>query len=173
MTEIRTPDLSKFDPRKAHYIISTVAIIKDGRFLITKRAPHEKVFPNKWTLPGGKLEMDDYIHMPTDGKYQWYNIMEHSLRRESLEEVGLDIKNIRYLTSLVFIRPDGIPVVVLSMYADYVGGEVQLSEDMTEFAWVTAEDAKNYDFIEGIYEELVMLDRILKDENPGEWKKEI
>lgn len=117
--------------------------------------------------------MDDYIHMPTDGKYQWYNIMEHSLRRESLEEVGLDIKNIRYLTSLVFIRPDGIPVVVLSMYADYVGGEVQLSEDMTEFAWVTAEDAKNYDFIEGIYEELVMLDRILKDENPGEWKKEI
>jgi 8-oxo-dGTP pyrophosphatase MutT (NUDIX family) len=158
------------DTKKAHYVSVTGIIMKDGRFLIAKRSPAEKAFPNMWTLPGGKLEVDDYINRPKDTSAHWYNIFEAILRREVMEETNLTIKNIRYLTSLAFIRPDGIPTIVVSLFADYESGEVNLCEDLTEYAWANLEEAKKYEFIEGIYEELEMLDGLLKGKQ-SEWKK--
>ena len=142
------------DLKKAYYVDVTGIIVKDNKYLITKRAPHKTAFPNKWTVPGGKLEPQDY----EDGKADtnaghWYNICENTLRREVMEETGLKIKNIKYLTSLVFRRPDNIPVVVISLFADYDEGNLKLCPDSTEHAWVTLEQAKNYDLIDGIYEE--------------------
>ena len=161
-----------FDEDKAHYIVVTGIIVKDGKFLIAKRSPNEKAFPSQWTVPGGKLETKDYLHRPKDTSAHWYNVFEHLLRREVKEEVGLDIKDIKYLTSLTFVRGDGIPTIVISLYADHHDGEVSLSDELVDHAWVTLEEAKNYDLIEGIYEELEMLDKLLKGEKVGEWKKE-
>jgi len=160
-----------YDGNKAHYIVVTGIIVKDGKFLITKRSPKEKAFPNMWTVPGGKLELEDYINQPKDTSQHWYNIFEKLLKREVMEETGLKIKNIRYLTSMSFIRPDRIPTVIVSLFADYDSGEVKLCPDLIEYAWVTLEEAKNYDLIEGIYEELEMLDSYLKGNPLNEWKK--
>jgi len=158
------------DPKKAHYVVVTGIIVKDRKYLITKRAPSELAWPNKWTVPGGKLEAKDYEEREADTNAgQWYNVCENLLRREVMEETGLKIKNIKYLTNLVFRRPDNIPVVVISLFADHHEGEVKLCEDMTEHAWVTVEEAKNYDLIDGIYEEIEMLDKHLKGNSVGEW----
>jgi len=58
-----------YDPQKAHYLVVTGILIKDNKFLITKRAPTEKAFPNQWTVPGGKLELDEiftpYLFFPS------------------------------------------------------------------------------------------------------------
>ncbi len=160
------------DDNKAHYVVATGVIVKDRRFLIAKRADYEKAFPGLWTVPGGKLEQKDYKEKKQDTNAgQWYNIVESLLRREILEEVGLEIGKIEYLTSLTFIRPDGIPTLVLSMYSNYKNGEVKLGEGLTEYAWVTLEEAKNYSLIPGIYEELEMIDRKLNGEEINEWKK--
>ena len=160
----------KYNPDKAHYIVATAIVVKDGKYLLTKRSEKEKAFPGRWTVPGGTLEQSDY-EREKDSKYQWYNVLENLVRREVKEETNVDIKNIGYITSLTFIRPDGVPTVVISFYADYASGEVQmLTEDEIDFAWVTLEEAKNYDLIEGIYEEIEMLDRKLKGEKIGEWK---
>lgn len=161
-----------YDPNKAHYISVTGIILKGGKFLITRRALSEKAFPNLWTVPGGKLELDDYKNRKKDTSAHWYNIFESALKREVLEEVGLQIKNIRYLTSLAYIRDDGIPTIIVSLFADIDGGEIKLCPALTEYAWVALEEAKQYQLIEGIYEELEMLDRLLKGENAGEWKKQ-
>ena len=88
-----------------------------------------------------------------------------------MEEVGLKIKNLRYLTSLAYVRPEGIPTIIASFFADYHEGDVKLCPDLTEHAWTTLEEAKDYQLIEGIYEELEMLDRLLKGKRVGEWKK--
>lgn len=160
-----------YDENKAHYIAVTGILVKDGKFLITKRSSTEKSFPNKWTVPGGKLVLEDYINEPKDTSQHWYNIFEKNLKREIMEEVGLGIKNIRYLTSMTFIRDDGIPTVIVSLFADYCGGEIRLCPDLTEYKWVTLEEAKDYDLIEGIYEELEMLDKYLKKGKMEEWKK--
>ena len=74
---------------------------------------------------------------------------------------------------MAYVREDGIPTIIVSLFADYDNGEVKLAPELTEYAWVTLEEAKNYDLIEGIYEELELLDRHLKGQGLGEWKKEI
>jgi len=154
---------------KAHYVVVTGIVVKDGKYLITKRSDNEKAFPGKWTVPGGKLEMDDYTSREKDTSVHWYNVFEHLLRREVKEETDLDIKNIKYLTSLTFLRGDGIPTIIISLYADHHDGEVKLNDESVDHKWVTLEEAKQYDLIEGIYEELEMLDKGLKGENIGEW----
>lgn len=161
----------KIDEDKAHYVVVTCIIVKNRKFLIVKRSASEKNFPNKWTVPGGKLEVKDYIHRKKDTSQHWYNVIENLIRREVEEEVGLKIKNLRYLTSLTFINSDGIPTLVISMFADYGGGKVRLSKELSDYAWVSLEEAKEYNLIEGIYEELEMVDKILKGEKVVEWSK--
>ena len=153
--------MSKAD--KLHYVVATCIVINDERkFLIAKRSAREKAFPNKWTVPGGKLEPRDYMSRPKDTANCWYQVVEKLLKREVREETNLEITNVRYATSLTFIRPDGVPVVVLSFFADHAGGDVRLSPDLTDYAWVTVEEAKRYELIDGIHEELEIVDKYLK-----------
>jgi 8-oxo-dGTP diphosphatase len=156
-----------------HYVAATGIIIKDGKYLITKRALSKRAFPGKWTIPGGNLELIDYINKPKDTSEHWYNVIENLLKREILEEVNLKIKNIGYLTSMTFINHDGNPMIILSYFADYLSGNVQLNEESCDFCWVTLDEAKNYDLIEGIYEELVLLERLIKEKKLYEWAKNL
>jgi 8-oxo-dGTP pyrophosphatase MutT (NUDIX family) len=152
-----------------HNITVTAIIIKDGKFLLTKRSPDKRLFPNKWTVPGGNLESKDYISLPKDTEYHWYNILEKVLRREVKEETGLEIKNIKYLTSMTLLTPSN-PMLIISLYAEHDHGEVILNNESIDHVWVSLEEAKNYDLIEGIYEELEMLDNLLKGNNQEEWR---
>ncbi len=159
------------DSNKAHYISVTAIVIRDGKYLIAKRSLDEKAFPGLWTVPGGKIEVDDYKNLPKDTGSHWYNIFENAIRREVKEEVGLEIVNIRYLTSIAFFRPDGVPTIIVSMFADYSGGDVVLNGELSDFAWVTLSEAKEYEFIEGIYEELEMLEKHLDTGKVEVWGK--
>jgi 8-oxo-dGTP pyrophosphatase MutT (NUDIX family) len=139
--------------------IATTAIIfrEDGRMLITKRAEHKKVWPGRWTVPGGGLETTDYTGTEpthTGSTLQWYHVLSRSLRREVREEVGLEIGPPTLVCDLAFIRPDGQPVVVLSYMAEFRSGSVEYDEDTVDHAWVTAEEAADYDLIDGIHWEL-------------------
>jgi 8-oxo-dGTP pyrophosphatase MutT (NUDIX family) len=154
---------------KLHIVVVTALVIKDKKVLILRRSPDERMFPGLWTVPGGKLSTDDYVHRSKDTDEYWYNVIEDCVCREVMEEAGVRIKNIRYLTSLSCIRPDGLPCIVLSMYADYADGEVRISRDFTDFAWTDVEDARKYQLIDGIYEELLMLKRVLSG-GFGEWR---
>ena len=150
------------DPR-LHFVTATAIVVKDGTFLITKRSATEKAFPNKWTVPGGKLVRKEYESLPYKTPYpQWYGMMEWLVKKEVREEANIEIDTIRYLTDLVFIRPDGFPVVTLSFWAKYKSGEVKLNKEMTDFAWVTAAEAKTYDMIEGIADEIGEVEKMIK-----------
>ncbi|MFZ2484678.1 MAG: NUDIX domain-containing protein [Minisyncoccia bacterium] len=152
--------------KELHRIVVT-AIIYNPKFeyLVTKRSLHKKVMPGKWTVPGGGLEVDDYINTKssTQGAKQWYGALENTLRREIREEVNVEIGKPEYLLDYTFIRPDGIPVLGLTYIAEYVSGEVKLDEDATEFAWISVDEVEKYDFIEGIEDEIRQADNILKE----------
>lgn len=136
------------------------------RYLITKRSPAKKAWPNKWTVPGGGLETKDYMDGPVtyanSESPQWYGAVEHTLKREIKEEVGVEVSDVQYLLDLTFIRPDGVPAIVLSFYCKYESGEVVLDADATEFAWVKASEVKNYELIQGIDHEIEMVEERLK-----------
>ena len=150
--------------KELHRVAITCIIYnKEGNYLVTKRSPHKKAFPNKWTVPGGGLSSDDYTSTPeTHEGGGWYGVVEICLRREVLEEVNLEIGKPKYLLDLAVLRPKGAPGIVLSYYAPYVSGEVTLDEDATEYRWITAEEAKSLDLIPGIDEEIQQVDAILK-----------
>lgn len=143
---------------------------EDGaiRYLITKRSPDKKAWPGKWTVPGGGLETDDYLGMQAtyenSGSPQWYGAVENTLRREIKEEVGVEVDNVQYLLDLAFIRPDGIPAIVLSFYCRYTGGEVVLDSDAVEYRWVTVTELSQYDLIQGIDHEIESVDARLRAE---------
>lgn len=153
------------DKNLVHYAVVTgILINKERKFLIAKRAEWEKAFPCRWVVPGGKLEVLDYVLREKDTPYHWYNIFENLLKKEVMEEVGLEIKNIDYVTSMVYIRPDKIPCLIVSMFAECISDKVKLSNALTDYAWVNLEEARNYDLIEGIYDELVILNKKLNGE---------
>ena len=156
-----------------HEVAVTAIVVKDGKYLITKRSPKKKRFPSMWVVPGGRLETSDYTDLKKDTEHYWYNVLEKTLKREVKEEVGIKIKNIEYITSLACVHEDGAPSLVISCIADYVSGEVVLQEDeVYECAWVSLEEAKGYNLIEGIYDELTMAEDY-RNGVRGEWKKVI
>jgi len=161
----------KYDNNQVHYVVVTGIIVREGKYLIAKRAEWEKAFPGRWTVPGGKLKVLDYALRKKDTSEHWYNVLEDVLAREIKEEVGLEIENIGYITSMVYIRPDGIPGLIISLYANAKTEDVKLGNALSEYAWVDIEEARKYELITGIYEELEMLDIFLKTGKRKSWAK--
>jgi 8-oxo-dGTP diphosphatase len=137
--------------------ITAIIYNSENKYLIIKRSSAKKRFPNMWTVPGGKLETKDYLDLPKDTTDYWYNVLERTLRREVEEEVRLQIDKIEYLTSLATVHKDGSPSLVISCTAEYTSGDITLQpEEADDSAWVSVEEAKGYDLIDGILDELVL-----------------
>jgi len=147
---------------KLFYAVANVVIYResDGRCLVLKRSEREKVHPGKYAVPGGKLEWKDLdINHPTrvNGDVLDYeNAVEGLLAREAREEAGVEIESkLFYINSVAFIRPDGIPVLLVKFAAKYKGGEVKPEAGAFDnFAWVNENEVGEYDCIEGIAEEV-------------------
>ena len=153
---------NKKDPR-LHIVAITGIIEKDGKYLILKRAETEVAYPGYWTVPGGKLVRHEYEPLPrTPNTEGWYDIAAWTMKKEIREEAGLEVEDVWYLTDMTFIRPDDIPVLVLSYWCRYKSGEVVLGKDMIDSAWITPEEGKNYKIIPGILEEIETVDRLVK-----------
>ena len=155
---------------KLFYFVANVVVFResDGRCLILKRSENEKVHPGKFATPGGKLEWNDLpLNNPTrmNGEViDFENAVEDLLKREVMEEAGIEIEsNIKYINSVAFIRPDGIPVVLVKFAAKYKSGEIKLEQGaFTDFAWVNELEVWDYDCISGIAEEIEKTVRMIE-----------
>ena len=157
--------------KNLHEVAITAIVVKEGKYLITRRSPNKKRFPGMWTVPGGKMETSDYLQLPKDTEHYWYNVLERTLRREVKEEVGIDIENIEYVTSLATVHADGSPSLVISCMADYVSGRVKLQkEEADSYAWVSLEKARKYSLLDGIWEELAIVEKKRNGESM-EWRR--
>lgn len=161
--------ISNSKKEKLFYFVANVVVFRenDKRCLILKRDEREKVHPGKYAVPGGKLEWKDLdIKNPTriNGEVlDFEGSVEELLKREVLEETGIEIENdLTYINSVAFIRPDETPVILVKFAAKYKQGEVKPEKGaFTDYAWVNKEEVKNYDCIEGIPEEVMKTIKIL------------
>ena len=148
---------------KLFYFVANVVVYRgsDGRCLILKRHEREKVHPGKYAQPGGKLEWANLdITNPTrmnDDVIDFEDAVEDLLKREVFEEAGIEIeKDLKYINSVAFVRPDGIPVILVKFAAKFKSGKIKLEEgSFTDYAWVNVKEVKSYDCIKGVPEEVL------------------
>lgn len=136
--DLTVPDLGVlrgiFEKRKATRPIATVgALIDDGagKFLMIRT--HK--WGDRWGIPGGKIERGEGS--------------EDALRREVLEETGLELSDIRFamvqdcIDSPEFMRPEHF--LLMNYTARAVSSDVVLNDEAEEFRWVTEEEARLLD----------------------------
>lgn len=89
-----------------------VVIIKDGKILLGKRKnAHGE---GAWCYPGGHLEFGE----------SW----EECARRETIEEAGIKIKNLRFGTVTNDLFEEHKHYITICMVADWASGEVKIME---------------------------------------------
>jgi ADP-ribose pyrophosphatase YjhB (NUDIX family) len=155
--------LISLDNAKQHklfYFVITGTIYNPQfkKCLILQRSKKEKAHPSLWGVVGGKLEWEDLQNnKPTRQNHDildWDDLIEKLLKREALEESGLEVGELKYLDNVVFLRPDHIPVVCFKFAVKYLGGEVKIAPEFDDFAWVDRDEVKKYQCIEGIGQEV-------------------
>lgn len=156
---------------KLFYVVTNATIFrrKDGRCLILKRDEREVVHPGKWANVGGKLEHKDLkMDSPTsiDGDVTVFeDALIKLLMREIYEESGVKVKSdAKFIGSKVFVRPDETPVVLLKFAVEYENGKVRPEAGaFTDYAWVNADEIKEYDCIQGVEDEIKATIAVFKD----------
>lgn len=126
------------------HIVAITAFIRNperDRFLVVKRSAQEIAYPGKWAFPGGKTERGATIL--------------DTLKREVLEEVGLEIEDTKkFLKDFTFVRPDDVNVVGLCFEVVAKPGTITLGKDFDEYRWITPGELDALDHIEGMEEEV-------------------
>ena len=135
-----------------HIVTPKAAIFnKKNKLLIIKRNAKEIAFPNKWTIPGGKLQEGEDV--------------EKGLKREAKEEVNLDVEVVSPLSVFNFVRPDNISVVGIIYLCKAIDEENTKvdGEEHVDFAWINEEDSEKYDFVN--QDQLASIFKMLKKQN--------
>ena len=115
-----------------HLTNVTAAIIrKNGRILIARRGP-ASFMSGKWEFPGGKVEEGESL--------------EDCLKREILEELGIDILVGKPFHAVLYDYPEKGTVRLHSFLCSLSGGEPKAGHSHSNFMWVTASELKEYDF---------------------------
>lgn len=101
---------------------TAIHIVKDGKILMGKR--RGKNGAGYWCAPGGHLEMNE----------EW----DENARRETMEESGIEIENVRFMTATNDINEeDGKHYITLHFRADWKSGEPDdvEPEKMGDWGW--------------------------------------
>jgi 8-oxo-dGTP diphosphatase len=120
---------------KDRYIVNVEgAILKDRRYLLVVRGPGETHAAGTLSLVGGKVE----------NAGESADILEATLRREILEEVGLEIGAMEYLHSKSFGSASE-PVVDVIFLCAFSGGEAKVidPDEVAAIRWMSAQEVQD------------------------------
>lgn len=116
------------------YIVNVeAAIYKDDKWLIIKRSEKEEHSPGILAMVGGKIESKSAV----------YGILEENLRREIMEEVGVEVsEKLHYLESNSFISDKGQIVINIIFLCEYQLGEPRCMspDEVSGVYWMSCKD---------------------------------
>lgn len=105
---------------------------KDGKYLMLHRNKNKRIMPDVWMGPGGKREH-------TEGLFA-------CARREVKEETGLDIKNLRIMsTGCAYLEDLQQELFFHFIEAEYAGGDVLQHPEDGDLVWLTPEEIGTLD----------------------------
>ncbi|MHB1458676.1 MAG: NUDIX hydrolase [Armatimonadota bacterium] len=123
---------------------SVAAIIIENDCILLIRRGREPS-KGKWSIPGGRVE--------------WGEPLIDAVKREVLEETGLqiEVENVAGVYDLIIPAGDEIEYhyVIIDYYATNVGGELAADDDASEARWVPITELESCDLAEHLRERLV------------------
>ncbi|NCN45370.1 MAG: hypothetical protein COU63_01450 [Candidatus Pacebacteria bacterium CG10_big_fil_rev_8_21_14_0_10_36_11] len=131
-----------------------VAIIHQDKVLVLKRPSTAASRPGSWDLPGGNVEW------PAEMMESGRNLHQAEIAREVIEETGLEVlpevfelENMVHFFSYYDERKAVYSIVcgwVVKNLTDLRPDQVLLSDEHTEYRWVTADEANSLNFGEPV-----------------------
>ncbi|MCA0453112.1 MAG: NUDIX domain-containing protein [Chloroflexi bacterium] len=121
-------------------------VLNGSDVLLMKRAPHKRVFPNRYNGVGGHIERDEDPMT--------------SAKREILEETGLTVDHLQLCAVYNIDAGEAIGIVLFVFTAQTNSRDVISNEEGT-LHWLPRSEVLNYDLVEDLP---IILPRIL-DEN--------
>ncbi len=113
-----------------HVVAVTAIIRKENKYLLARRSKNDDQSPGEWSIPGGKVEKGIKLRP-----------LEETLKKEVMEEVGVEIKDeIKLIYNDSFIRSSGDHVIMLTFLCDWKSGEARPLEDQEEVVWLTKDE---------------------------------
>ncbi len=153
-TERTMKKVSEKNMRPRVVLVNRCIILdKKGKLLLIRRSDNDYNAPGLWEFPGGKLDEGQDL--------------SSALEREVLEETGLLVvptNRIAYTESQIIPKGKykGLPYVVIIGIGSLLGGKLQLSEEHTDYKWVTVEEAYTMPIKDEIRKALIALSKNLK-----------
>ena len=115
-------------------------VIRRGRVLVLRRSSAEDVDPGLWDLPGGRMRFGE-------------DPLE-ALGREVTEEAGLDVEILGPVSVWQFRPIDPVQVVGITFVARWRSGDVVLSDEHDDFAWIVPDTARDLPMAPGLRDEI-------------------
>ena len=118
------------EEKEARKFSCCVIIIKNGKVLLLKRGSSAPVYPSLWGFPGGGSESGEDL--------------EQCARRETMEETGLDIGELKYVGTKVGQTMKN----VYFFLTNEVKGRIKMKnvlDEHEEYAWVSLKNLHKYE----------------------------
>ncbi|KKI91385.1 DNA mismatch repair protein MutT [Bacillus sp. SA1-12] len=113
------------------------AVRKNDKWLIIERSKKEEHAGGLLSLVGGKVDIEGNSS----------DILERTVRREILEEVGVNVKDrLNYVHSTSFVTEKGENVVDIVFLCEYESGEAfpKSPDEVEEILWLTTEEVLSH-----------------------------
>jgi 8-oxo-dGTP diphosphatase len=118
---------------KIQKIGTSAFIFKDNSVLLLKRSKSENPFPEYWELPGGKIEFGE---SPED-----------ALKREVMEEAGIEIEVEHPYSDFSYIY-NNKHYIDIQYVCHAISSNIQLSHEHDEYFWAKEDDLNNFKITE-------------------------
>jgi 8-oxo-dGTP diphosphatase len=139
--EVRSPGMDERAQSWPAIGVAARGVVMDdeGRVLLIKRASDVWLDPDRWELPGGKMDHGE--------------LLDDALAREVREETGLEVR-VGEPVHVCQFTVDPFWVTCITFACERTGGEVVLSEEHGDFAWVAPAELAQVDLASNTKDQL-------------------
>ena len=119
--------------------VGAVAVRDDGALLLVRRGKVPAL--GRWSLPGGRVD--------------WGETLRDALRREVIEETGLEVApgELAGLVERIHLA-EGFHYVILDYHVTVTGGTLRPGSDVTDARWVLPSEMALLELSDGLLEAL-------------------